>query len=98
MSPLSALRLPPLAALALLAACTDTREPPSAPTLTDRSHSAATGTRHDVVAEDLAPIFESFVAREDGGGVFLAAAHELKEQHRAETADRQVAELIDDEQ
>ncbi len=28
---------------------------------------------HDVVTEDLAPVLEAFVAREDGGGVLVAA-------------------------
>src|SRR5947208_3362028 len=38
-------------------------------------------TRHDVVTEDLAPLLEALVRREHGGGMLVAATHELKEVH-----------------
>src|SRR6266487_3407529 len=53
------------------------------------------GAGHDVVAEDLAPILEAFVAREHGGGPLVAAAHELEEEHGAGACDREVAELVE---
>src|SRR6266566_4680272 len=56
------------------------------------------GAGHDVVAEDLAPILEAFVAREHGGGPLVAAAHELEEEHGAGACDREVAELVDDQE
>lgn len=36
------------------------------------------GARHDVVAEDLTPLVEALVAREDRGAGLVAAAHELE--------------------
>src|SRR5439155_16319145 len=51
---------------------------------------------HDVVAEDLAPLLEAFVRREHGGGVLVAAANELEEQHRTNATDGQIADLVDD--
>jgi hypothetical protein len=56
------------------------------------------GCSHDLIAEDLAPLLEALVAGQHGGGVLVAAAHELEEVHRAGAGDRQVADLIDDEQ
>ena len=54
--------------------------------------------RHHVVAEDLAPLFKAFVGRQHRRGVLVAARHQLKEQHGAGPADREVADFIDDEQ
>ena len=53
--------------------------------------------RHDVVAEDVAPVLEAFVAREHGGRPLVAAAHELEEEHGPGPREREVAELVDDE-
>ena len=54
--------------------------------------------RHDVVAEDVAPLLEALVGREHGRGVLVAARHQLKEEHGAGAGDRQIADLVDDEQ
>jgi hypothetical protein len=54
--------------------------------------------RHDVIAEDLAPLFEAFITREDRGGVFVAPGEELEEEHRSGTRDREIADLVDDHQ
>ena len=54
--------------------------------------------RHDVVAQDVAPVLEAFVAREHGGRPLVAAAHELEEQHRPGVADGEVADLVHDEE
>ncbi len=51
--------------------------------------------RHDLIAKDLAPLFEAFVARENGGGVLVAPGDQLEEEHRAGTRDRQIADLVD---
>ena len=53
---------------------------------------------HDLVAEDLAPFLEALVGGEHGRGVFVAAGHELEEEHGAGAGDRQVADLVDDQQ
>lgn len=45
---------------------------------------SAAAMTHDVVAEDLAP-FVALVRGQDGGGVFVAARHELQEQHGSTT-------------
>jgi hypothetical protein len=55
------------------------------------------GGGHDVVAEDLAPLLEALVGGEDGGGVLVAAGHELEEEHGAVAGDGQVADLVDNE-
>ena len=39
------------------------------------------GRGHDIIAEDLAPLLEAFVAREDRGRVFVPPRHELEEEH-----------------
>ncbi len=52
----------------------------------------------DAVAEDLAPGAEALVAGQDHGPAFIAPADELEEQVRALAVDRQVADLVDDEQ
>lgn len=53
---------------------------------------------HHLVAKDLTPLLEALVGCQDGGGVLVAAPHELEEQHRSRLADRQVTDLIDDQQ
>ena len=53
--------------------------------------------RHDVVAENLAPFLEAFVGREHGGRVLVTPRHELKEEHGARAANREIADLVDHE-
>lgn len=53
------------------------------------------GGGHEFVAEDLAPFFKVLVAREDRGGMLVAPAHQLEEEHRAIARDRHVADLVD---
>ncbi len=53
---------------------------------------------HDVVPEDLPPLFEALAARKDGGGALVAAAHELEEEHRPGVADWQVPDLVHNEE
>src|SRR4051794_34855406 len=55
-------------------------------------------SRHDLVAEDLPPFFEAFVAREDRRGVFIAPGEQLEEEHRAGARDREIADLVDNHQ
>src|SRR5690606_29857847 len=55
------------------------------------------GGGHDLVPEDLAPLREALVAREHRGRLFVAARHELKEEHGAGAAGGQVAALVDHE-
>src|ERR1044071_3905218 len=43
-------------------------------------------------------LFKALVGRQDGRRVLVAARHELKEEHRAGAADRQIADLVDDEE
>lgn len=43
-------------------------------------------------------MLEALVGGEYGGGVLVAPIHELEEQHGASVTDRQIADLIDDEQ
>jgi hypothetical protein len=54
--------------------------------------------RHDVVAEDLAPRLETLVRRQHGRRVFVPPGHELEEEHRARAIDREVADLVDDQE
>ena len=54
--------------------------------------------RHDVIAEDVAPRLEAFIRREHRGRVLVARRHQLKEQHGAGAGDRQVADLVDDQE
>ena len=56
------------------------------------------GGRHYLIAEDLAPLFEALIAREDGGGVFVPAREQLEEEHGSRARDREVADLVDDHQ
>ncbi len=50
------------------------------------------------VAEDLAPAAEALVGREDHRAPLVAAANELEEEVGAGAIDRQVADLVDDQQ
>src|SRR6266581_4415363 len=52
----------------------------------------------DPVPEDLPPAAEALVAREDHGAALVVAADELEEQVRPLAVDRQVPDLVDDEQ
>src|SRR4051812_6018009 len=52
------------------------------------------GGGHHLVAKDLAPFLEALVGREHGRRAFVAAVHELEEQHSTAMVDRQVADLI----
>ena len=54
-------------------------------------------TGHHLVTEDLPPLLEALVRREHRARPFVAPAHQLKEEHRAGAADREIADLIDDE-
>jgi hypothetical protein len=56
------------------------------------------GGSHDLIAYDLAPFLEALVSREDGGGVFVASAHEPEEEDCTGLANRQVADFVDHEQ
>jgi transposase len=56
------------------------------------------GGGHDVVAEDLAPAAELFVAGDDQRGPLVAAGHQLEEQVGGFGFERDVADLVDDEQ
>ena len=53
---------------------------------------------HDLVTQDLTPLLEPFVGREDGGCALIAPVDELEEEHGAGRADRQVADLVDDQE
>ena len=50
------------------------------------------------VAEDLVPLGEAAVGGQDQGSLLVAAGDELEEQMRAVTVDRDVADLVDDEE
>lgn len=52
----------------------------------------------DGVAEDLAPFGEAAVGGEDHGAAFVTGIDELKEEVAAACHDRQVADLVDDEE
>src|SRR3954454_6989143 len=56
------------------------------------------GGGHDVVGEDLAPAPERLVAGADEGGAFVAGRDELEEQVRRLGLERDVADLVDDQQ
>ena len=51
---------------------------------------------HDLVAQDL--IFEAFIGGEHSGCALVAPVDELEEEHGAGLADRQVADLVDDQE
>src|SRR5690606_17400999 len=53
---------------------------------------------HRVAAEDLAPGTEAFVAGQDDAATFVAARDHLEEQIALELVERQIADLVDDEQ
>lgn len=53
---------------------------------------------HHVVTEDLPPLLEAFVRSQHCGGMLIATIHELEEEYGAGMIDRQVADLVDDEQ
>ena len=61
-------------------------------------HSIDEGSGHDIIAQDLAPLFEALVGSQHGRGTLVAPIHELEEQHRAGVIDWQIPDLIDDEQ
>ena len=52
----------------------------------------------DGIAEDLAPFGKAAVGGEDHGALLVAGVDELEEQVAAAGRDRQVADLVDDEQ
>ena len=56
------------------------------------------GRGHDVVAEDGAPVLEAAIGGEHGGAFLVAGIDQLEEQVGAAGFDRQVADLIDDQQ
>ena len=53
---------------------------------------------HDLVAEDPAPLLEALVRRQHGRGVAVAPVDELEEEDGATLGDRQVADLVDDQE
>ena len=53
---------------------------------------------HGLVTEDSAPAAEGQVAGEDQLGVFVAAGDELEEQVRGVLLERDVADLVDDQE
>ena len=56
------------------------------------------GRGHDVIAEDSAPVSEAAIGGEHGGAFLVAGIDQLEEQVGAAGFDRQVANLIDDQQ
>jgi hypothetical protein len=50
------------------------------------------------ITEDVAPFGKAAVGREDHGALFVAGVDELEEQIAATGGNRQVADLVDDEQ
>jgi len=48
-------------------------------------------------AKHRAPLFKAFVGCQHGRRVLVAACHQLKEEHRAGAADRQITDLVDDQ-
>ena len=53
---------------------------------------------HDLIAEDLPPLLKALVGREYGGCALVAAIDELEEEHGSGLADRQVTDLVDDQE
>ena len=53
---------------------------------------------HDVIPKDSSPVPEAAIGCEDGGALLVAGVDQLEEQVGAAGFDRQVADLIDDEQ
>jgi hypothetical protein len=56
------------------------------------------GCGNDVVTEDIAPADEGFVAGDDQARAFVAGRDELEEQVRGFGFERDVADLVDDQQ
>ena len=56
------------------------------------------GGGDDGIAEHLAPLAEGLVGGEQDAAAFVAGGDELEEQGGAEFVEREVAELVDDEQ
>ena len=56
------------------------------------------GGGHDDVTKDSSPVPEAAIGGEDGGALLVAGIDQLEEQVGAAGFDRQVADLIDDEQ
>ena len=56
------------------------------------------GARDHRVAEDVAPRAQALIARHDDRAPFVAARDELEEQIGALAVDRDVADLVDDEE
>ena len=52
----------------------------------------------DLVAEDVAPLAEAAVGGEDHGAALISSVDELEEQIGAAWSDREVADLVDDQQ
>ena len=52
----------------------------------------------DGIAEDVAPFGEAAVGGEDHGALFVAGVDELEEEIAAAGNDRQVADLVDDQE
>lgn len=50
------------------------------------------------IAEDLAPFCEASVRRQDHGALFVSDVDQLEEQVGAPAGDRQISDLVDDEQ
>ena len=59
---------------------------------------AESATLHCPASFGVAPLLEAFVGREHRRRVLVAARHQLKEEHGARAADRQIADLVDDQQ
>ena len=53
---------------------------------------------HDLVAQDLAPLLEAFIRGQHSGCALIAPIDELEEEHGTGLADRQVADLVDDQE
>ena len=56
------------------------------------------GGRHDVVSEDLAPLFEGLIGRDDDRTLFVALGDELEEELGGLLGEREIAKLIDDQE
>src|SRR5439155_23295620 len=61
-------------------------------------HAIEDGGGDDAVAEDIAPAAEGLVAGQDERPLLVAAADQLEEQVGAALVDRQVADLVDDQE
>ena len=53
---------------------------------------------HDLVAQNLAPLLEAFIGGQHSGCALIAPVDELEEEHGAGLTDRQVADLVDDQE